>query len=225
MQRILYVEDDYDYALYLKGKLEIEGYNVTLAQNSITGLESLATNQYDLLLTDLHLNSISGIRLVETAKKIHPQIKTIILTAKPSEDTELESLHFNVDYYLEKSKSLKVMFKYIRTVLSSASAFVNHTQVLHSDVESIVLDTKNRTVKKNNDDYALTPIEFSLLQLFLERKNELLDREEIVEIVWANESPEDNMRKIDVHIKNLRAKMNIFSIITIRGSGYKWNEA
>lgn len=224
MERILIVEDDRDYADFLKSRLDNENYEVDVVYNSIEGIEKLAVNRYDMLISDLHLEKIGGVRVADTAKKIRPEMKTIILTAKPTEDSELESLHYNVDLYLEKSKSLKLILRYVRTLMDSKVLSNERVDYLYSEAEGIVIDNKNRTVMKHEKDYILTPIEYALLELFLKKKEKLLSREDIIAEIWGEESTEDEVRKVDVHIKNLRTKMAIFSIVTVRGSGYKWNE-
>ncbi|QIK69144.1 response regulator transcription factor [Erysipelothrix sp. HDW6C] len=222
MFKIMMIEDDRDYANFLKERLLLEGYSVDAAHSAAQGLEYLAQNKYDLLISDLHLDVLNGIRLAATAKKMNPRIKTVILTAKPSDDSELESVTLNVDMYLEKNKSIKLILIYIAQLLESQ----NDSQrdiILTSSVENLEMNVRARTVLKDDTPQDLTPIEFAIVQFFLENKNIVMSRDEIIQNVWGNDSLEDE-RKVDVHIRNLRAKLDIFSIFTVRGIGYKWNE-
>ena len=86
------------------------------------------------------------------------------------------------------------------------------------------MDLKTRLVTKDGIEYILTPIEFGLLENFLKHKNQLLTREDILETIWPFSDNENTIRKVDVHIKNLRTKMGIFSIASVRGKGYQWAE-
>ncbi|MDE8086175.1 winged helix-turn-helix domain-containing protein [Erysipelothrix rhusiopathiae] len=83
----------------------------------------------------------------------------------------------------------------------------------------------NRTVYKEYVSYKLTSTEFNLLEYFLTHNNTLVLREDLLRAVWAEEPTAHNIRKVDVHLKNLRTKMGIYSIVSIRGAGYKWNES
>ncbi|MDE8226678.1 response regulator transcription factor [Erysipelothrix rhusiopathiae] len=225
MKKILFVEDDVEYSDFLKEKLEKVPYDVDCVYSGIDAMESLALNHYDLLLTDLELDVINGLRLVEASRKMSPGTRSVILTGKPSNSTELESLRLHTDLYIEKSKSLKVILQYIANILDREEVPITHIKFLASSIENIMMDLRLRSVYKDNVEHHLTPTEFGLLEYFLSHKSELITREDLLRAVWAEEPTPENIRKVDVHLKNLRTKMNIFSIVTVRGCGYKWNEA
>ncbi|AZK43429.1 response regulator [Erysipelothrix rhusiopathiae] len=224
MKKILFVEDDVEYSNFITEQLLKVPYEVDCVYSGIDAMEHLALNQYDLLLTDLELDVLDGLRLVDSARKMAPGTRSIILTGKPSNHTELESLKLHADLYIEKSKSLKVILHYIANILERESLPITHIKFLSSSVENIMMDLRNRTVYKENVSYKLTPTEFNLLEYFLNHKNTLVMREDLLRAVWAEEPTADNIRKVDVHLKNLRTKMGIFSIVSVRGAGYKWNE-
>ena len=219
--RILIVEDNASYRKLLAEILENEGYIVDVTDNSLKALELLAMNDFSLLITDLYLDGINGIQLAGTAKNIIPSIRTVILTGNPQEATEMEAIESEIDLYLSKDKNLIIILKYIENLISSATVNGRST-VLESKSEKIAMDLKKFEVTKNGEEIELTPIEFLLLQLFLENKNQRLDRSVIIEHIWGDE--EIVPRVVDVHVKNLRDKLRVLSITTIRGYGYKWNE-
>ncbi|QIK69176.1 response regulator transcription factor [Erysipelothrix sp. HDW6C] len=222
MNKILLVEDNPEYLNLLERILKRNGYDVDIADNPIKGLELLAKHKYDLLISDLYLEAIDGIQLITAAKNIDGDIKTIILTGNPAEATEMAAVESNVDLYLEKSKSMNLVLKYIEQVLKNKVGSAAREMILESKQQKLIVNLKTHEVHRDGMLIDLTPIEFHILQLFLERKNEKLTREEIIEAVWGNEDAVP--RIIDVHIKNLRDKLNVFSIVTVRGYGYKWNE-
>ncbi|QIK69212.1 response regulator transcription factor [Erysipelothrix sp. HDW6C] len=223
MNEILIVEDNIEYLHLLERILKRNGYEVDTADNPITGLELLAKHKYDLLISDLYLETIDGIQLITAAKNIDSDIKAIILTGKPGDGTELAAVENNVDLYLEKSKSMDLVLKYIEQVLKNKVGSTAQEMILQSKQQKLIVNLKTHEVRRDGVLIDLTPIEFHILQMFLERKNEKLTREEIIETVWGTE--ETGLRIIDVHIKNLRDKLNVFSIVTVRGCGYKWNES
>ena len=86
------------------------------------------------------------------------------------------------------------------------------------------LNVRDHEVRKDNESINLSPKEFELLKLFLENKSTVLTRDDIIKTVWASEKLLESTRIVDVHIQKLREKLNTFSIATVRGIGYKWNE-
>lgn len=225
MKKILFVEDDIEYSDFISEQLRKVPYEVSCVYSGIDAMEHLALYHYDLLLTDLELDVLDGLRLVESARKMSPGTRSIILTGNPSSTTELESLKLHADLYIEKTKSLKVILQYISNILTLEEVPVTHIKFLSSNIENIMMDLRNRSVYKDNVEFHLTPTEFGLLEYFLSHKSELIPREDLLRAVWAEEPTPENIRKVDVHLKNLRTKMCIFSIVTVRGCGYKWNEA
>lgn len=111
MAKIILVEDQKEYREYLSQFLIKEGFNVS---DAITGIELLAKNKYDLIITDLHLD---GVRLIGTAKEIHPDIKTMIITDESANASELAALRVNVDVYLEKNRSIDVILAYVNKLI------------------------------------------------------------------------------------------------------------
>ena len=87
-----------------------------------------------------------------------------------------------------------------------------------------MVDLDSREVFKNGDPIEVTRKEYDLLVLFLENKGVALNRETISEKIWTTDIEDIDLRAIDGHIKRLRAKLKLFSIVSVRGYGYKWNE-
>lgn len=223
MEKILLVDDQDRYRNFLEKIITEEGYEVDAVDNPITAIEYLAKDEYDLVISDLRMKEMDGLRLVGSAKNIQPNIRTIILTGEPDEETEIQSLNDEVDVYIVKEKGMNVILEYIKKVLSRES---NPTQkgILRSRNNNIVVNTREHKVYKKDIEVDLTPKEFELLRLLLENKNKILSRDEIIEQIWLVDPTEIEERVVDVHMKNLRDKLGVFSIVTIRGYGYKWNE-
>lgn len=224
MERILLVEDEQIYRDLLKKIITEKGYAVVAVDNPISGVEELVRNSYDLVISDLRMKEMDGIRFINTAKTIQENIKTIILTGAPDEESEMDAIDNQVDMYLVKEKGKNVLLKYIDLVLQKEMGNADNSDILRSKVENIMLDKKTHKVFKQEEELELTRIEFELLKLLLENKDKVMTRAEIIEKVWLISAEEVESRIVDVHMKNLRDKLQTFSIVTIRGYGYKWNE-
>lgn len=219
------VEDDEMYAEKLKQAIVREGYEVSYFTTPIKAVADFTKNNYDLVISDFCMKDMDGVKLLTILKEINPCIRSIILTAFPEEEVEMEAIDINVDHYLSKDKSLTIMLKYIQYLLKrEVSTGVTASYRLSSSIEQITIDTKKRVVEKENEVVALTKKEYELLVLFLKNKGTALSREDIAEKLWSNDIENIDLRVIDGHIKRLRSKLSLFSISSVRGYGYKWSE-
>ncbi|MGL9727696.1 response regulator transcription factor [Enterococcus sp. DIV0756] len=224
-KRIMLVEDDEKYAEKLKQAIIREGYEVSYFSTPIKAVADFTKNNYDLVISDFCMKDMDGVKLLTILKEINPCIRSIILTAFPEEEVEMEAIDINVDHYLSKDKSLTIMLKYIQYLLKrEVNTGVTASYRLSSSIEQITIDTKKRVVEKENEVVSLTKKEYDLLVLFLKNKGTALSREDIAEQLWSNDIENIDLRVIDGHIKRLRSKLSLFSISSVRGYGYKWSE-
>jgi Response regulators consisting of a CheY-like receiver domain and a winged-helix DNA-binding domain len=224
MGRILVVEDNNSYREAIEEALRIAGHQVNGSSNPVSGFEIFAKQKYDLVISDLVMKEFDGIRFLTTIKNIDPTVNTMILTANASDETEKDSIDANIDYYFDKSKSIPVIINYVNALLERKKE--SHLQAieLESVAEGIIMNLRSHDVIKDGKSIPLTRREFQILKLFLENKYITLSRRDIMDSVWGNPVEEIDERVIDLHIRNLRAKLKIVSLITVRGYGYKWNE-
>lgn len=226
MKHILFVDDNQSYAMQMKEMLTGAGYNVDIAFDSISAIEHFSKNSdsYDLIISDRVMGNDDGIRFLSIIKNMDVSIKTILLTAEPTPDSELEALNQYVDYYLTKDINRDVLLKYIERVLEQPLSAQNDERVLISEIEHIQLFLKERKVLVDGEVVELRRKEFDLLALFLANKGVAFSREEILERLWDRKHESTDERVIDVHINTLRRKLQISSLISVRGFGYKWDE-
>lgn len=225
MANILIVEDDVSYIETLKKVLEDNDYSVDYTNDPIQALEFVSTKPFDLILSDLHMNVVNGLRFAKSAKRIQPEIKIMILTGFPDEATEIEAIDSDIDAYLPKEKGMNIILKYVEQTLKKKTVIDSErNKILVSQLEGIRLDKRKHEVYKEEERIELTPKEFNILELFLENKRVTLTRLEIIEKIWGSDLNEIDERSVDAHIKNLREKIRVHSIISVRGLGYKWNE-
>lgn len=223
--KILLVEDDASYRSTLKTIFENEGYEIDAVDNPISGIEFFANNRYDLVISDLKMELMNGVRFLTSIKNMDENIKTMIITACPDDETELMAVDQNVDKYISKDKSLVVILRHVQQLLGEYGSKTNKGDMkITSKSENIVIDLLSHEVRKNEEVVQLTPKEFMLLLLFLRNSGTVLSRDKIISEVWGTPLEEIDERVVDAHVKKLRAKLSTFSIVSIRGYGYKWNE-
>lgn len=223
--RILLVEDNDFYASALKSELKKKGYEVTYVMSPVEAVAKYVKEPYDLIVSDYRMEEMDGIRMLSILKEINPAVRSIILTAFPEEDIELQALEVSVDHYLSKDKSLEVTVKYIEDLLSKEIIQRGTAgNKLLSKAENLIIDTQKRLVYKDGELVDVTRKEYELLVMFLENKGVPLSREEIAGKLWTIDIEDVELRVIDGHVKRLRAKMGLFCISSVRGFGYKWNE-
>ena len=224
MRKILFIEDDHDYRNAILAVLENAGYIVDATESPIDGMELFALKEYDLVISDLMLNEIDGIRFLSYIKRLNPIIKTMILTAEPTMDSELAALDIYVDRYLVKETRVDVLLKYIDVILKQDSPeLAKHQRVLKAPEEALELNLLGRKVTKNGEEVKLTPKEFEILKILLVNRGQALTRDEILAEVWDINYEDIDIRVIDVHIKKIRQKLKLQSIISVHGYGYKWD--
>jgi Response regulators consisting of a CheY-like receiver domain and a winged-helix DNA-binding domain len=225
MKKILFVEDDEQYRNSLAQVLRKEGYSVDASDNPLQAIELFALNVYDLVISDLMMSTLDGIKFLQHIMRNNPNIRTMILTAEPSMETELEALNIQIDKYLVKETRIEVLLKHIEVLLQNHSISSSQkNQELYSPFEELRLSITGRTVTKNGQEMPLTPKEFSILKLLLMNRGDAVSRETLLEEVWDSKHELIDMRVIDVHIKEIRKKLAIQSITAVRGFGYKWDE-
>lgn len=221
---ILLVEDEPALADTVRYNLEREGYRVLVALDGRKGLDEFRAGAPSLVLLDLMLPEISGLDLcrIIRAESTSP---IIMLTAKDTEADKVAGLELGADDYITKPFSMRELVSRVRAQLRRAEMVP--TSPNHKLAGgSIELDADRHEVSVSGRSVELTPKEFAILELFLERKGRLLTREFLIDNAWGSDYVGDT-KTLDVHIKRLREKLEEEPrqpkhILTIRGLGYKF---
>ena len=224
MKRILFVDDNEKYRQEIATILKDAGYEVDDVEDAIAAIEILQSNAYDLIISDLQMEAMDGIRLMNYVKRGNPETKTIILTGAATPESEIEALSLNVDKYLRKDLRKDVLLKYIESIFHEITIIHNAEKTLKSPVNNIVVNLPRHEVYKNDTKMELTNKEFELLVYMLQNKGYAISREEFIEKFWDQEHEVVDVRVVDAHLKALRKKLQIINIVAIRGFGYKWSE-
>ena len=225
MQKLLFIEDDHHIRAALRLALEDEGYEVIEAVDGTTGLAAFDANTVELVLLDLRLPDMSGFdvcRILRT-KSLVP---IIIVTAQTDTHDLVAGLEAGADDYVTKPVSAKELAARIRASLRRTTLLV--TSVTNADkiiVRDIELRSQQGIVLKSGVELPLTKTEYRLLQTFMENQNNVLSRDQLLELVWGYEYLGDS-RLVDAHIRRLRVKIEDSPddpkmIVTVRGMGYR----
>jgi two-component system alkaline phosphatase synthesis response regulator PhoP/OmpR family response regulator RpaB len=220
---ILIVDDDGDIVQTLKGNLELDGYEVLTALDGRTGLHIAQKRRPDLVILDLNLPDIDGIKACQIIRREF-DFPIIMLTARDGLSDKVLGLECGADDYmvkpfnfLELSARIKAIFKRVERSL------VNDRY----EVNGLAVNFKSRTVSVHGTEVKLTRTEFELLELFVSYPDEALSREFIQKQIWRDSQLYQTSRAVDVHIQRLRKKIESDvekprHIITVPGVGYKF---
>ncbi|MCU5600942.1 response regulator transcription factor [Bacillus wiedmannii] len=216
---ILVVEDDQEIQELIKQFLMTQQYKVIVASDGLEGMNQFNKQSFDLILLDVMMPNLNGF---EVAKMIRSQsnIPIIMLTALEEEQDQMKGFDLGVDDYITKPFSFHVLMRRVEAVLRRS---YNQNTDNHFVFKEIHVDSDAYKVYVNRSEIPLTTKEFEILQLLLQNEKKVLTRESIVEKVWGYEYPGDT-RMIDTHIKNIRKKLDIPYIKTVKGIGYKIDE-
>ena len=218
MQKILVVEDDFDIQELLQNFLQETGYEVDIAGDGVEALSIFIDGKYDLILLDIMLPKIDGYGVCELIRK-QSDVPIIMLTALNGEDDQIKGLDLQVDDYITKPFSMPILIRKIAAVLrrSSQGTVESYQSITYGN---LLLNCDGYTATMNGNTFELTQKQFEILRELLTHQGRILTRQNLLDKLWRYDFYGDE-RVVDTHIKNLRKKLGIDFIQTIRGVGYK----
>lgn len=217
-EHILIIEDEKAIQDVLYDLLTDAGYEVSLASDGLEGLSFFQSQSFALILLDIMMPKIDGYAVCELIRK-ESDIPIIMLTAMDEEEAQIRAFELQVDDYITKPFSLKLVLMRIEAVLRRIREKTGNQKILSS--HGIELNVDNYEVYKNGIPIKLTQLEFELLTTFLKHKNQVLTRDNLISQVWGYDFAGDE-KTVNIHIMNLRRKLDVDCIQTIRGVGYKF---
>lgn len=225
--RILVVDDEEDLCEILQFNLESEGFNVDIAYSAEDALKK-DLSVYNLLLLDVMMGQISGFKMARIVRE-NPnlaQIPIMFLTAKDTENDKLTGFNIGADDYISKPFSIREVVARVKALIRRTNISKN-PEVASEDLVYMGLTIRitKKKVLLNGKELAFTKKEFEILKLFLENRNRVFSREEILSRVWSDEVIVLD-RTIDVNITRLRKKIGDYgrNIVTRLGYGYCFEE-
>lgn len=224
MKRILIIEDEKSVSDIIKAYLEKEGYEVYSTESGLKGMELFSSMEFQLIILDLMLPDISGEEICAMVREIS-DVHIFMVTAKGGLNDKVEGLNIGADEYLVKPLSPRELVARVNALFRRINSN-DKTPVLSFDSGRLIIDYDERAVKVNNELVSLTPNEFDILYTLASNKGKVLTREQLISKVFGMDF-EGFDRTIDVHIKNLRKKIEEDSknpkyVITVIRAGYKF---
>ena len=215
-KRILVIEDEASIQNILRIFLEDAGYQVTLADDGMDGIAAFHKDSFDLVLLDIMMPRLDGYSVCEMIRN-ESSTPVILLTALDDEDNQMKGFNLLADDYITKPFSMPLVLKRIEAVLRRTRSGEKSSLLVYQNVQ---LDTENYKVFVEGKEVTLTVREFDILRLLMENQGRVFTREQLLDIIWNYDYLGDD-KIINTHIKNIRKKLGVDCIKTIRGVGYR----
>lgn len=223
MARILLVDDDIRLGALLERLLKPEGFQVAVVTDGLQGARRATAEVFDLIVLDVMLPGLDGFEVLRRIRQ-HSKVPVIMLTARGTENDRIVGLELGADDYLPKPFNPRELLARVKAVLRRAEGLVTGVAQESLKVCALVMDGARREVTVHGTPIALTTTEFDLLRCFMRYPGQTLSRDALMDMLrGVGYAAYD--RSIDVHVKNLRAKIEDDSrspryIKTIWGTGY-----
>lgn len=221
---ILLVDDEQDILEFLSYTLQKEGYRVFTATNGEEAVKKVQEVAPTLILMDVMMPHMDGIEACQIIRKDLNLNQPIIafLTARAEDYAQIAGFSAGADDYINKPIRPRLLISKIQSLLRRVNA-VNTANTGHHEL-GIIIDRERFVVIVDQQEFQLPKKEFELLELLASRPGKVFNREQILSLVWGNETVVGE-RTIDVHVRKLREKLGESYIRTIKGVGYTFNQA
>ncbi|MGN0777554.1 MAG: response regulator transcription factor [Aristaeellaceae bacterium] len=219
MFTVLVVEDDLALQRMMSAFLGLNGYQVIPAANGEEALRAIERVMPDLVIADVMMPVMDGWQLTSELRRSYPLLPIMLVTARDTIEDKRAGFHSGADDYLTKPVDLDELLLHVGALLRRAQAMTSHRLT----VGSTVLDYDSLTVTRGSDSMTLPKKEFYLLFKLLSSPKQIFTRRQLMDEIWGMDAQSDE-RTVDVHVKRLREKCEIFpdfTIQTVRGLGYK----
>jgi len=216
---ILIVEDNKRIGNILRQGLMEEGHQIVLSERGDEGKDLLLSMSFDLAVLDVMLPGLDGFSVLQHARAQKCDIPVLMLTAKDTMPDIVHGLNLGADDYLTKPFQIQVFIARVRAIGRRRPVLAP----MRLTAGELALDTTNRSVTRGDHPISLTKKEYTLLELLMRRKNQLVTRNQVREVGWSYDSDVSDS-SIDFYIHSLRSKVDRKGeeslIRTVRSLGY-----
>ncbi|HMQ50100.1 MAG TPA: response regulator transcription factor [Saprospiraceae bacterium] len=225
MIRLLLVEDEENIREVVKLNLELEGYEVVAASNGKTALRYIKEQHFDLLILDVMLPEIDGFQICEQVRLTNLEVPILFLTAKDTAQDRIAGLKMGADDYLTKPFNLEELLLRVQNLIKRTSKSPENTPEIYTFGPNEV-NFATYQAKSGDQSIALTKKEAMLLKLLIDRKGQVVSRQQILQSVWGYDVY-PSTRTIDNFILSFRKYFEVdpknpVYFHSIRGVGYKF---
>ena len=219
--KLLLVEDEIKLATTLKSGLEESGFKVTIQFEAFSALETLKTNTYDVIISDIAMPLMNGLQFVREVRKIDEQTPILILSAFDSIENKIEGFNSGIDDYLTKPFIFIELVVRLKSLIHRSQKTTSSSSILSFQGLEINLD--NKIVSRDLNNIELTAKEFDLIVYLVKNKNKIVSKKEIAKNVWDIDF-DTGTNVIEVYVNYLRNKIDrdfdTKLIQTVHGRGY-----
>jgi len=223
---ILLIEDDPAVAQSLQVGLEREGYSVTWKDTGTAGIAHARDHNPHLIILDVRLPDGSGFDFCRQMRQLGLRQPILMLTVQGDEIDKVLGLEMGADDYVTKPYGLRELLSRIRALLRRAYGELSATDADVLYAGDLVIDRGRGQVRRDNQQFNLTPTEFRLLVYLARHPGQALSRGQIIDAVWGYTADVESERAVNVHIRRLREKVELDPsrptlILTVPGIGYR----
>lgn len=222
--RVLVADDEPDILEFLSYNLEREGFQVTTAENGREAIDLAKKENPDIILLDVMMPEVDGMEACRTLREMPQFEHTIIafLTARTEDYSQIAGFETGADDYISKPIKPRVLASRLKALLRRyESREAKQTNIKVGEIE---IDRERYIIIQSGREMAVPRKEFELLYLLASKPGKVFKREEILNEIWGRDIIVGD-RTIDVHIRKLREKLGEDLIKTVKGIGYKFEEA
>jgi DNA-binding response OmpR family regulator len=225
--RILVVDDEPDIRTLLRSLLERAGYAVEEAEDGRAGLRAFYAAAPDLIVLDVTMPQLDGWATLERIRDLS-EVPVIMLTARGSELERVRGLTHGADDYVAKPFGRQELLARVQALLRRAGTRRPAAEERYAD-GFLSIDYANRAVAVGERPVALTPLEFKLLAAFVQNANQVLTRDQLLELVWGDPFGVSG-DQVKLYVGYLRKKLvpgrpDATPIETVRGFGYRYRRS
>ncbi|MCI9226057.1 MAG: response regulator transcription factor [Acutalibacter sp.] len=216
MATILIVEDDIDTNEAICEYLQEAGHTTIPAFDGDEAITLFAAQKIDLVVLDIMLPTVTGLVVLNSIRKTS-QVPVLMLTAMEDEHTQVTSFDGQADDYMTKPFSMVILGKRIAALLRRSNPQAPTDVWTHGD---LTVNFSGYSAHDSTGELEVTAKEIDLLKLLVEHQGLVLSRSQILDNLWGDNA-EVLDRLVDTYIKNLRKKLHLDCIKTVKGIGYK----
>jgi DNA-binding response OmpR family regulator len=222
--RVLVIDDDGDVRALVTGLLERAGYEVNEASDGRDGLRAVFSDRPDLVLLDVTMPGLDGWGTLERIREL-TDVPVLMVTARSGELEKVRGLKAGADDYMTKPFGRQELLARVEALLRRKRLAEDELPIVYAD-DAITVEFAQRSAQSGGVDLKLTPLEFRLLSAFVKHPNQVLSREQLLELAWGDPYgvSEDQVK---LYVGYLRKKLGTDAgaegpIETVRGFGYRY---